>query len=168
MSLTEIICSLASAGGLMLLGWALLAGALPLFIFSGENEIAIAFWLGGAMIIAYALVATAISIRTRKKAVAASNLDPEARPTRWHRALARFLLAVPLAGLAASAASALFALRFGSLVNGLAFAAIAQPLLWGCAMAWALADPRLVRPAFGLGAVSALFLGAAFLLPSTL
>jgi hypothetical protein len=148
-----------------LTGWALFAASLALWRLSGWGEAAIAFWLTGGMVLAYALVVASLSMRARKKnGTQAASLDPARRPTRPWRAALRFLTAGLVSGVAALLACAAYVVLVpGVLIDRVAAAAFLLPLLWGAAMAWTLSDSKLVRPAVGLAVVVLFCAGLAFL-----
>jgi hypothetical protein len=142
-------------------GWgALLLSVWPWMHFGGGDR-GLAIGVCVTMAFAGAVVACSLVVRRARAKTAADNLDPAARAARPWRALVRVIAAGPLAGAAAFVLGALIALHGGGALSTRSItAAYLTPLLWGGAMAWAMADERLYRASLGLTAIAALGAGA--------
>ena len=91
-------------------------------------------------------------------------LEPEDRPTNWPRAIAKSLLAIVLAGVAAIGIGVAFAIAMPlAAPDRIVIGGLLVPMLWGAGMAWTLSDAKLLRATILLGAISALAYGIAFL-----
>lgn len=169
-------------GGVALLRWAWLAkrpANLP-FIVAGWLTIAAAFWtfshaFGAEVGIAYSLIVLALAayliiflgreVRSPKaQKVRELALEPEGRPTNWSRAVAKALLSIVLAGVAAIGIGVAFAVAMPIPTHDrIVIGGVLVPVLWGAGMAWTLSDAKLLRAAMMLGSVSLVSYGIAFL-----
>lgn len=169
-------------GGVALLRWAWLGerpANLP-FVFSGWLAIAAACWMfshvfGVEVGIAYALIVLALAayliiflgreVRSPKaQKVRDVALEPEDRATSWTRAISKALLSIVLAGVAAIGVGIAFAVAMPmSSHDRIVIGGLLVPALWGCGMAWTLADSKLLRATMVLGSISLASYGIAFL-----
>lgn len=147
-----------------LFGWLVsIAGVLGAGYAFGEIGIVSA--LGAFSVLAYAVIASGAEQRSPRapseREVAA---EPEDRPTNWSRAIAKSLLAIVLAGVAAIGLGLAFAVvapmeQTARIVIG----GLLVPMLWGAGMAWTLCDAKLLRATGLLVVVSACAYAVAFL-----
>ena len=147
-----------------LCGWCLLVVGIACATFAwGEPGLIAA--LAAFSVIAFVIVAMGAEYRP----VRAANgrelaAEPDERPTNWTRAIAKSLLAIVLAGVAAVGIGIAFAVAAPldaadrTIIGGLLV-----PMLWGAGMAWTLCDAKLVRATALLLVVSACAYGIAFL-----
>jgi hypothetical protein len=113
----------------------------------------------------YALVTASIEFRnTRARDTRSLAAEPEERPTNWPRAIAKSLLAIVLAGIAAIGIGVAFAVAMPlGTHDRVVIGGVLVPVLWGAGMAWTLADAKLLRATIFLVAISAVSYGIAFL-----
>lgn len=151
--------------GLKPLGWALLVGALGLWLLAQPAEFAVVFALVVPALWAWLLIGWRASKHSLSR-----DTKLEQRGFEWPalsvlcRQLLKLLVCLPLAGLATALVS--FTLTHWlpwEPVNQLVTGVLLMPVLWGAASYWSLADPRLWRPALtftllGAAAAAALFL----------
>ena len=129
-------------------GWLCIVAGFALWMQVWGPEIGTAYSLIGLSIGAYALVFAGADVRsgTRMIVVREPALEPEVRPTNWPRGIAKSLLAIVLAGIAAIGLGVAFAVAMPMgphdriIIGGLLV-----PILWGAGMAWTLSDARLLR-----------------------
>lgn len=152
-------------GKLLLLGWGILA--ITTFLASAM--------IGPVLGLAYAatlpplgaliVVASGVTRRTLREAKRAKlAAEPLEGPARLWRGGLKFLLAGPLGMLAAMGLAFCYASWSpGAIQTRLLIAALLVPGLWGLAMTWTLADPRLLRAAAVLAVTIILGFGMAFL-----
>lgn len=152
-------------------GWAVLAATMVA-----------AAWLLGAVrgpfvalclipVAVLALVAGGATVRAAKTgrssgSGAGGGLAPEplVRPARWWQTTLRWLLAGPIGMIAAMAIGIAYAtLTPGAAQTRLLIGGLIVPVVWGAAMAWTLADNRILRATFVLLATTLAGFGAAFL-----
>lgn len=133
-------------------GWALLGLSLLLWLLAQPAEFAVVFTLSAPAIAAWAL----IGWRSRGRHPA-RDTKLEQRGFIWPaprtlgRHLLTFLMAVPLAGVAAATVTiTLMHWLPGEPVNRMVAGVLAAPVVWGAAGYWTLADPRRWRPALVL------------------
>lgn len=146
-------------------GWLLIAGALAAFDYAWNAEVGTAYGLIALSLIAYVIIALGAEHR-QPKAPSPRDiaLEPEERATNWPRAIAKALLSIVLAGIAAIGVGVAFAVAMPmathdrTVVGGLLV-----PILWGAGMAWTLSDAKLLRATLVLGSISVLGYGIAFL-----
>lgn len=130
-----------------------------------SGEVAAAYGILAASLTAYAIVG--ISSEWKKgngRLTMQLALEPEARPTNWTRGIAKSLLAIVLAGVAAIGIGVAFAVAMPMGPHDrIVIGALLVPILWGGGMAWTLADAKLMRATLILLAISALSYAIAFL-----
>lgn len=146
-------------------GWLLVAAAFTALTHTCGAEVGATYALLAMSVIAYAVLALGIENRSHKPArVREIALEPEERPSSWSRALAKALLSIPLAGIAAIGVGVAFAVAMPIPTHDrIVIGGLLVPILWGAGMAWTLSDARLLRVTLVLGSVSALGYGIAFL-----
>ncbi|MGF1462179.1 MAG: hypothetical protein ACFB2Z_03270 [Maricaulaceae bacterium] len=141
------------------LGWGGVLGALALMGLAAGFEVGLAF--AAAAVMTMGLIGVGFSARWAKAGVRAereTRLDPAVRAPRWTRAALRGLIAGPLAAFAALAVGLMIATRAPlSDIDRIALGGLFIPLGWAAGMAWALADPRLIRAGVGLLGLSVVF-----------
>lgn len=98
------------------------------------------------------VIANGATFRTarasRSRASGADSLAPEplVRPTTWWRSTLRWLLAGPIGMIAAMAVGICYAVWVpGEPQTRLLIGGLIVPVVWGGAMAWTLADNRIIR-----------------------
>ncbi len=90
--------------------------------------------------------------------------EPEERPTNWRRAIAKALLAIVLAGVAAFGVGEAFAVAMPiAAPDRIVIGGLLVPVLWGAGMAWTLADAKLLRATIALSIIAAASYTVAFL-----
>ncbi len=146
-------------------GWVLVAAGIASFAYAWGGEAGTVYALVAFSAVAYVVVAMGVELRPAR---ARSNrdlaLEPEDRPTNWPRAIAKSLLAIVLAGVAAIGIGVAFAIAMPlAAPDRIVIGGILVPMLWGAGMAWTLSDAKLLRATILLGAISALAYGIAFL-----
>jgi hypothetical protein len=145
-------------------GWLLIAAAFAALTHAFGAEVGTTYALLAMSVIAYAAIALGIENRSHKPAkVREIALEPEERPSNWSRGLAKSLLSIPLAGIAAIGAGVAFAVAMPIATHDrIVIGGLLVPILWGAGMAWTLSDAKLLRATLVLGSVSALGYGIAF------
>lgn len=150
---------------LLVAGWLAVLAAFMVLSAAWGAEMGTTYAVGLLSLAAYGIIILTHERRTAKtRAPRESAYDPAERPTNWRRGIAKSLLAIVLAGIAAIGVGVAVAVALPfppqdrSVIGGLLV-----PILWGGGMAWTLSDPRLVRATVILFAVSALGYGIAFL-----
>ncbi len=146
-------------------GWLLIGGGIAAFCYAWDAEVGTAYGLTAMSIIAYAIVALGIERRQRKQPKLRDvALEPEERPTNWGRAIAKALLSIVMAGIAAIGVGVAFAVAMPMATHDrIVVGGLLVPVLWGAGMAWTLSDAKLLRATVVLGSISALGYGIAFL-----
>lgn len=150
---------------LILIGWVLVALVLlvPSLTLGGAQGPFIASTL--VSVAALAVVGRNIQIRqARTRGSRSLAPEPSDRPSRAWRGWLRAALAGPLGMVAAMGV----AIAYVTLVPGLpqdriVIGGLMIPVLWGAAMAWTLADDRILRATAVLVGVSLVTFGAAWL-----
>lgn len=130
-------------------GWALIAASIvwpAMFIGTARGPFtALALISVGAL----AIVATGATIRPLRAAREGRDSlapEPSERPTTWWRSTLRWLLAGPIGMIAAMALGIAWSVWIpGEPQTRLLIGGLLVPVLWGGAMAWTLADDRIVR-----------------------
>lgn len=180
--LASIAVSIAAAAGTRLLrqswsskaplpaqkhgGWALIVAALiiPTFFVGTARGFFVALALVST--VALCVVASGYTRRTARIRVARDSLAPEPseRPTtKWREAL-RWALAGPIGMIAAMAVGIAYsALIPGEPQTRLVIGGLIVPFAWGGAMAWTLADDRILRATAVLVGVAVIGFGAAMM-----
>lgn len=146
-------------------GWLLLAAGLAAFDYACDAEVGTAYGLMALSLAAYVVVACGIENRAHKAPkVREVALEPEDRETNWPRAIAKALLSIVLAGIAAIGIGVAFAVAMPMATHDrIVVGGLLVPILWGAGMAWTLSDAKLMRATLVLGSISALGYGIAFL-----
>jgi hypothetical protein len=149
----------------MIAGWTLIMLGLAIFAWlegaeTGTTDALLALSLAG-----YAAVVASLERRTmRQRDTHSLAPEPEERPTNWPRAIAKSLLAIVLAGIAAIGIGVAFAIAMPiGTHDRIVIGGVLVPVLWGAGMAWTLADAKLVRATILLVAISAVSYAIAFL-----
>jgi hypothetical protein len=148
-----------------LLGWTLLAAAIPGWALCARWDKAAALALLVPSLVGYGFVAANRERRPARArpAKAATELPERSGEAVW-RGVARTLCAGPLAGAAAVLLAAAWGLKGpGSPPDRAALALLLAPLLWAAGLVWATTDASLLRIGGGLGALAALGAAAAAL-----
>ncbi len=151
-----------SGPAIALAGWALMTLALALWIVALGPEFGSVVGLTVPSLVVLCIVALHADIRQRGDAP--ENRQPgKMTAARFSRHLLRFLLAVPVAGIASMCVvtALAVALPWGG-ANQWAFAIFLLPLVWGAAACWVTLDDRMVQRSVGI--VLPGLIGAAFLL----
>ena len=153
------------SSALMTGGWVLVAAGFATFAYAWGGEAGTVYALVVFSAVAYVVVAMGVELRpARATANRDIALEPEDRPTHWPRAIAKSLLAIVLAGVAAIGIGVAFAVAMPlAAPDRIVIGGILVPMLWGAGMAWTLSDANLLRATILLGAISALAYGIAFL-----
>ena len=146
-------------------GWLLIAAGFAAFDYAWDAEVGTAYGLIALSLAAYAVIFIGLENRAHKaqkpREVA---LEPEERPTNWRRAIAKALLSIVLAGIAAIGVGVAFAIAMPMQAHDrIVVGGLLVPILWGAGMAWTLSDGKLLRATLVLGSISALGYGIAFL-----
>lgn len=152
-------------------GWALIVGSLvwPAWVFGPVRGPFIAIAL--VSVAALAVVASGLQVRaakSRTKALGAAreSLAPEPadRPTTAWRTTLRWLLAGPIGMIAAMAIGICYAVWVpGEPQTRLLIGGLIVPVAWGAAMAWTLADSRIIRATAVLAGTTIVGFGLAIL-----
>lgn len=149
-------------GAAVFLGWSLVAASVWLWIAFGGAEFGPVLALAQLSVIAWVFVFSNKHVRPdRGKAQQPGAVGlPRAQALARHAFM--FLVAVPLAGVSVTflvvASSRLIP---WSDLDRMAFSILAIPVVWGLAVYWTCADPRLLRPAVGIvagGSAAAAFI----------
>jgi hypothetical protein len=146
-------------------GWLLVLAGIVLFAMAWGAEVGTAYGLLAFSLAAYGIVAAGVELRSgTSRALREAALEPEERPTNWRRGIAKSLLAIVLAGVAAIGIGVAFAVSMPMPAHDrIVIGGVLVPVLWGGGMAWTLSDAKLLRATILLVAVSALSYGIAFL-----
>lgn len=151
-------------GVLILGGWTALAIAIALAARAGGFDVGAGIGVCAMMVFAYGVITAGVQIRSAKRRSpkpAADPLDASAGPRRPWRVAGRTLIAAVLAAVAGFTTAAAIAICLPAVPITRAMTAIyLLPILWGAAVAWALADDRLLRPTLALTLVSLASWGA--------
>jgi len=149
---------------LIVSGWLTIIAGISIYGSATSAEIGIAYGLLVLAVIAYGAVAATFEFRGHKIRVPLSAaLEPEDRPTNWPRAIAKSLLAIVLAGVAAIGVGVAFAVAMPLAIHDrVILGGILVPVLWGGGMAWTLADSKLLRATILLFLISAVGYTIAF------
>lgn len=148
-------------------GWATLLATLiwPGFVMGAARGPFIAIMLVSAA--AFVVVASGLEVRAaRAPRAARESLAPEPadRPTTRWRTTLRWLLAGPIGMIAAMAVGICYAVWApGETHTRLLVGGLMVPVVWGGAMAWTLADSRIVRATAVLVGTSVAGFGLAIL-----
>lgn len=147
------------------IGWVLLVSSFVALSHYISSERTAAYGPLMISLIAYAAVVSSIELRGRTaRASGALAPEPEQRRTNWPRAIAKSLLAIVLAGIAAIGIGVAFAVAMPlGTHDRIVIGGILVPLLWGGGMAWTLADAKLLRATIILLSISATAYAIAFL-----
>ncbi|MEJ7925684.1 hypothetical protein WG908_02805 [Sphingobium sp. AN641] len=144
----------AKGAGYRTLGWAVIVATLvwPAFLLGDTRGPFIAVAM--LSVAALAVVATGATVRTGRAGKtgragrASDSLAPEPldRPTTRWRSILRWLLAGPIGMIAAMAVGICYAVWVpGEAQTRLLIGGLIVPVVWGGAMAWTLADNRIIR-----------------------
>ena len=151
--------------GLLVAGWIIVLAAFAVLGAAWGAEMGTTYAIGLLSLVAYTLIVVTHERRTAKiRNARETAYDPAVRSTNWRRGIAKSLLAIVLAGIAAIGVGVALAVALPlppqdrAVIGGLMV-----PILWGGGMAWTLSDPRLVRATLILLAISAAGYGIAFL-----
>ena len=149
----------------LITGWMTVLAGAGVLTHAWGAEMGTTYALGAFSLAAFAIVSATYERRTTKaREPREAPFDPEERPTNWSRGVAKSLLAIVLAGVAAIGIGVAFAVNVPlppqdrAVIGGLLV-----PILWGGGMAWTLCDPRLLRATIILLTVSAAGFAVAFL-----
>lgn len=145
-------------------GWLAILAGVFIYASSTSAEIGIVYGLLILAVVAYGAIAATVEFRGHKvRAALPAALEPEDRPTNWRRAIAKSLLAIVLAGIAAIGVGVAFAVAMPLAVHDrVIIGGILVPVLWGGGMAWTLADSKLLRATVLLLLISAAGYAIAF------
>ena len=146
-------------------GWVVIAAGLASFAYAWGGEVGTVYALVAFSAVAYVVVAMGVELRPAR-AISSRDipLEPEDRAANWPRAIAKSLLAIVLAGVAAIGIGVAFAVAMPlAAPDRIVIGGLLVPMLWGAGMAWTLSDAKLLRATILLGAISALAYGIAFL-----
>lgn len=140
-------------------GWTLLGASVWVWVRAAGIEFGISYAVLFASFAAWIAVLVNLEIRNRRQREQKTSppVVPDAQSLARH--VGRFLVAVPLAAVAAAFVGAAI-VRWLPMarVDAMAAAAFSIPVLWGILGYWACADPKLTRAAVSLavaGIVSA-------------
>lgn len=154
----------ASRAWLIVGGWLILAVTLV----AGTPSLggARGFFIASTMIsvAALALVATGIQVRPARAALdkASIALEPSDRPSRAWRGVLRFLLAGPIAGIAAMGVGVMWTVYLPSdPQTRIVSSGLIIPVVWGALMAWTLSDDKIIRATAVLVGVAVVTISAA-------
>ncbi len=145
-------------------GWFAIVAGTFIYASATSAEIGVTYGLLILALVAYGAVAATSEFRGRKvRAPLSGALEPEDRPTNWPRAIAKSLLAIVLAGVAAIGVGVAFAVAMPLAIHDrVILGGILVPILWGGGMAWTLADSKLIRATILLLLISATGYAIAF------
>lgn len=146
-------------------GWMLIAGAFWAFFRAWDVEVGVAYGLIVLALAAYGIIILRREIRVPKvQRAREAALEPEERPTNWPRAIAKALLSIVLAGIAAIGVGVAFAVAMPLATHDrIVVGGLLVPVLWGAGMAWTLSDSKLLRATLLLVGISAVGYAVAFL-----
>jgi len=146
-------------------GWALIALGFGALAWTEGGEVGTTYALLTLSLAGYAAVTAGLELRnSRQRDTRSLAPEPEERPTNWPRAIAKSLLAIVLAGIAAIGVGVAFAIAMPiGTHDRIVIGGLLVPVLWGAGMAWTLADARLLRATIVLVTISAIGYGIAFL-----
>lgn len=150
----------------MLGGWALLAATLLVPAWSLGQMRGPFITVTLASVMALGVVAAGMKVKTAKARNGNRSLAPEPleRPSTWWRTTLRWLLAGPIGMIAAMAIGIAYAVWVpGAPQTRLVIGGLLVPVLWGAAMAWTLADNRILRATAVLVGVSVVGFGLSIL-----
>lgn len=149
----------------VLLAWLLVVAGFAGITLGLGGKLGTAYALLALSAIGYAAVAATIEFRKgRANSARDVSMEPTERPTNWPRAIAKSLLAIVLAGVAAIGLGVAFAVAMPlPPPDRIVVGGLLVPLLWGGGMAWTLCDAKLGRATLLLLAVSLAGYGIAFL-----
>lgn len=124
------------------------------------------FFIASTMIsvAALALVATGVQVRPARAALdkASIALEPSDRPSRAWRGVLRFLLAGPIAGIAAMGVGVMWTVYLPSdPQTRIVSSGLIIPVVWGALMAWTLSDDKIIRATAVLVGVAVVTISAA-------
>lgn len=149
------------AGGWLLLIVACLLGSATLGTMRGLFT-----GLTIASVTVLAVVASGMVVRKPKRAGRSRSLAPEPldRKPSWWRSMLRWLLAGPIGMIAAMAVGIFWSVWTGGAEQTrLVIGGMLVPVVWGAAMAWTLADNRILRATAVLVGVTVLGFGLSIL-----
>ncbi|MEO8421317.1 MAG: hypothetical protein ABI457_09000 [Hyphomicrobium sp.] len=150
----------------LIAGWILITGGIAAFDYAWDAEVGMAYGLIALSLVAYLVIAAGFDDRAHKspRLLREVALEPEDRPANWPRAVAKALLSIVLAGIAAIGVGVAFAVAMPMGAHDrIVVGGLLVPILWGAGMAWTLSDAKLLRATLVLGSVSAVGYGIAFL-----
>lgn len=149
----------------VVLAWVLIAAGFAGITHGLGGKLGTAYALLALSAIGYAAVAATMELRKGRSSSARDiSMEPTERPTNWPRAIAKSLLAIVLAGIAAIGLGVAFAVAMPlPAPDRIVVGGLLVPLLWGGGMAWTLCDAKLGRAALLLLGVSLAGYGIAFL-----
>lgn len=145
-------------------GWSVIVAGIACAAFAW-SEMGLVTSLAAGSVLAYVVVAM-VAERREKRTVTEREAatEPEERATSWRRAIAKSLLAIVLAGIAAVGIGIAFAVAAPlAPVDRIVIGGLLVPMLWGAGMAWTLCDAKLLRATVLLLAISAGAYAIAFL-----
>ncbi|MEL7730622.1 hypothetical protein AAG612_13905 [Citromicrobium bathyomarinum] len=176
------MAALAASGGLALrrswsargqagrgwkaVGWLLLIAACSLGATSLGSIRGLFIGLTIASVAVLAVVATGMVVREPRRAGRSKSLAPEPldRKPSWWRSALRWLLAGPIGMIAAMAVGIFWSTWAGGAEHTrLVIGGMLVPVIWGGAMAWTLADNRILRATAVLVGVAVLGFGLSIL-----
>ena len=149
----------------LLAGWAFIASGFAVLAWTEGAEMGTTYALLALSLAGYAVVTASLELRNaRTRDTRSLAAEPEERPTNWPRAIAKSLLAIVLAGIAAIGVGVAFAIAMPiGTHDRIVIGGLLVPVLWGAGMAWTLADAKLLRATIVLATISAIGYGIAFL-----
>lgn len=147
-------------------GWFAVGGGFYALMYAEGAEIGVTYGLLALSIGAYGTILANIQLSDRAAQVDKGDraLEPEQRRTNIPRAIAKSLLAIVLAGVAAIGIGVAFAVSMPlEPQDRIMIGGLLVPVLWGGGMAWTLSDAKLARAAILLTLVSIVSYAIAFL-----
>ncbi|MXO66196.1 hypothetical protein GRI91_10550 [Altererythrobacter endophyticus] len=147
-------------------GWALLLAACALGAMTLGTMRGLFTGFTIAAVAMLAIVASGMVVRESKQARRSKSLAPEPldRKPSWWRSALRWLLAGPIGMIAAMAVGIFWSVWTGGAEHTrLVIGGMLVPLVWGGAMAWTLADNRILRATAVLSLVALLGFGLSIL-----
>lgn len=149
------------------LGWGLLVVSAWLCCRALGVEFGVSLALFAVSLIAWLFVAFNLEhrrLRARREQRAPAAPDTAQTSTPWAAHAGLFVVAVPLAAVAATLlAVALSMMLPWQKVNATLLVVVLVPVLWGAAAYWACADARPLRPTLALLACTVVFAGVVYL-----